>query len=110
MKQYINDIFLFLAATLPSLASLVIDAQSANDYYWLQRSGSLMVLFAVILDFRQYSFAESEEAEGVFINGKAPIIGRVIPVPRQYIQKVSIALAVIGTFIWGYGDVPFKIA
>lgn len=110
MKDYIIDILLFVAAVFPCLISLIIDINCQNEYYWLQRSGSIMVLFSVLLDFRQYTFSKSQENQSVRVNGKPVITGTVIPSVRRKIQKVSIFLIILGTILWGYADVPFKIA
>ena len=66
-----------------------------------------MVLFGIILDFRQYSFAKTEEAKDVLANDKHIIVGSVIPQNRKNLQKAAIVLAIIGTLIWGYGDIAF---
>lgn len=109
MKSYIGDISLLVLAVAPALVSLAVDVHFANEYFWLQRAGSLMVLFGIILDFRQYGFAETQEARKVYSEGKPQIIGKVVPEPRKRLQKAAIALAVVGTLIWGYGDVPFRV-
>jgi hypothetical protein len=109
VKQYTYDIGLLAAAVIPALASLVVDLQFANEYFWLQRAGSIMVLSGIILDVRQYGFSETEESPDLTVNGKPAIIGSVVPESRKRLQRVAVALAVVGTLIWGYGDVPFRV-
>jgi len=110
LKVYKTDITLALLAVLPAGISLGLDLLQSNDYFWFQRSGALMVLFGVLLDFNQNQYQKTQESTGVKINGIPAIIGSSMPLARKRIQVFSIALAVLGTFIWGYGDIPFKNA
>lgn len=107
-KNYKVDILLIFLATFPTSASLAFDYLFLNEYYWFQRSGSLMVLFGVILDFHQNKFPETKLSSNVFMEGQPAVVGQTLPKLRKYLQTFSIALAVLGTFIWGYGDIPFK--
>jgi hypothetical protein len=74
---------------------------------WFQRSGSLMVIIGVILEYKL-----------LLIDGHLNITGTVWDLPfkapelyeKWYkVIKGSAALAVLGgTFIWGYGDILFS--
>ncbi|MEZ9233791.1 hypothetical protein AB4259_22310 [Vibrio amylolyticus] len=108
LKECKVDIFLTFLAVFPVVFSLYYDFTYSNDYYWLQRSGSLMVLFGVMLDFYQNQFVKIESSSKVRFMGQAAITGSTLPPVRKQIQVFSIALAIVGTFIWGYGDIPFK--
>ena len=107
-KKYKVDFLLGFLAIVPTSISLAYDFSVANEYYWFQRSGSLMVLFGVMLDFYQNQHTELEQSSSVTIGGQAAITGTTLSKTRKYIQVFSIGLAIVGTFIWGYGDVPFK--
>lgn len=109
-KNYFFDFSLIVFATLPVIISFILDI---NDYkdgcYWFQRSGSLMVFFAVLLELNALKFNEVKSSSNVFINSKpAPQISE-LPSFKKTTQKVGLFLAFIGTFIWGYGDIPFRL-
>ena len=107
IKNYKVDILLASLAVFPTVISLIVDLICSNEYFWFQRSGSVMVLFAVILDFNQSRYAENKSSTNVIIQGVPALIGVALTEPRKKIQIFSIFLAVLGTFIWGYGDIPF---
>ena len=109
IKEYRIDILFTLLAILPVIFSFYIDMNTAeNGYYWFQRSGSIMVLFAVALDFEQSKYIKRQSSNSVFIGNQPTITGRILSITRTYIQRFSIVLIVIGTAIWGYGDLLFK--
>jgi len=109
IREYWIDILFTLLAVIPVCVSLYIDINTIeNEYYWFQRSGSIMVLFAVALDFEQSKYTKTKESSSLMIEGKPAIIGQVLSITRVYIQRFSIVLIVLGTAIWGYGDLLFK--
>jgi len=59
LKVYKTDITLALLAVLPAGISLGLDLLQSNDYFWFQRSGALMVLFGVLLDFNQNQYQKT---------------------------------------------------
>ena len=110
IKKYWIDIVYTLLAIIPVLISLFYDMHlEKNTYFWFQRSGSLMVLFGVMLDFEQTKYSGIEESKHNFVGDGTPqIIAKHLPKERLYIKRFSIVLIIIGTFIWGYGDLLFK--
>jgi len=113
LKEYWIDILWVLLAIAPTSYALLCDIQiSISDlehkYYWFQRSGSLMVLFAVTLDFEQSKYIHREESISPRI-GTNILIGKELSNARRLIQHFAVFLILIGTLIWGYGDLPFKI-
>ena len=78
-----------------------------KDLTWFERSGSLMVLFSAIVEFRNIKLQQA-------INDKAAvsaegIAGVLIPTSqppmRQFIIVVTHIFIIIGTFVWGYGSI-----
>jgi len=71
-----------------------------------------MVIFAIALDVLQNKYIISETSSELTIlkEGKStPIfIGQGLTKVRKCIQRFSIVLMVLGTIIWGYGDLLFK--
>ena len=109
IKEYWIDILFTLLAVVPVIYSFYIDINTVqNEYYWFQRSGSIMVLFAVALDFEQSKYTKTQSSSSLMVEGKPAIVGQVLSTTRIYIQRFSIVLIVLGTAIWGYGDLLFK--
>lgn len=107
LKKYLDDIGFLLFAVVPTVVSFFIDIQNGS-HEWFQRSGSLMVLFAVGLEFRQTSSCSIKESKTVFSEGVAVATGGEMPKIRRILHLAAIFLIAIGTAIWGYGDVAFK--
>jgi hypothetical protein len=108
MKEYLDDIMFIMAAIGAPAISMWLDS-GAEAGYWLQRSGSITVMFAIALEYRQATFSSSERSSSVFMNGVAALQNdSSLPPIRQKLKKIAIYLAIIGTFIWGYGDLPQK--
>lgn len=107
LKKYLDDIGFILFATIPTAASFIIDIQN-ESHEWFQRSGSIMVLFAVGLEFRQTSSNPIKASGTLFIEGTAAAIGGEISKTRKKLHFLAISLIAIGTAIWGYGDLAFK--
>ena len=103
----IFDFLLVAFAIIPAAYSLYLDVNGSNES-WFQRSGSLMVLFAVLLQLNLLKYSEVEESSGVFIEGKPAMKSRPLPPLKKAMQLLAFILAALGTFIWGYGDLLFK--
>jgi len=71
------------------------------------RSGAVMVLLAVIVEFRL-----NNELFKVMQNNFYANYSKVKPVPslpprHKIISRLAHLFVVVGTFIWGYGDIIF---
>lgn len=100
---------LLIIAFVVPVVSVLFDlcATRSDPFYWFQRSGSITVLFAVIAEYFLFRV-------GADIN----------PPPSSYVAEMkwndkygakhrtcsvlALVLVVLGTFIWGYGDIPFR--
>lgn len=108
-KNYLFDILLILFAVAPVIWSLIIDLRGCCECnYWFQRSGSLMVLFAVLLELNSLKYHDVKGSKNTFVNGKPVAISEEFPTFKKAMRVVGFLLAITGTFIWGYGDLPFK--
>ncbi|WP_447869138.1 hypothetical protein [Pseudomonas putida] len=103
-------LLIFLAAAIP-LLSLILpfpQATGLDRAGWFSRSGALTTVFAIL-------------AEGVLIRAKlsiTPVGFGWVGLQEQrdkFIPKFNapewliFTLTVIGTLIWGYGDIPFNL-
>jgi len=108
-EKYSWDAFLVALAIGIPLLSLVMDVRElyrSKEILWFGRSGSLVVLFAVVLEYRQQLLTEATQINNAF--GK-PLFksGKEMNEVRRSFHITALSLSVIGTIIWGYGDIPF---
>ena len=89
-----------------SLAADILNSQQ-EKYYWLQRSGSLVAILSATAEF-----------------WLSQIYAVIHPSPSSYVAEdkwnikygskyktlsyLGLAFLILGTIIWGYGDIPFK--
>jgi len=101
----------FGLALLVPIGSLVIDllSKEVNPLYLFQRSGAVAVLLAAWGEYILYQI-------NIIIN----------PSPSGYVTErkwemkygikykcfsyTALGLVIVGTLVWGYGDLPFKIS
>lgn len=93
--NYVIEIVLALCAMGPPMLSAMISLET-GDGHWFQRSGSLMVLFSVAMEYRR--------SQRVKRGRPASSLPEPFGVSVPYVCYVSIA---VGTLIWGYGDLLF---
>jgi len=109
--SYRIDILLVFLAFIFPIISLIADlscSQWQQEFFWFQRSGSLTVLMAVSLEYRQHALTKSDQVSSLFgepLFKAAPEMNGV----RKKFHRLALGLSIIGTLIWGYGDVLFKI-
>lgn len=104
MKSRVIDIILLIIAATVAIVSFFISI-SVNDSQWFERSGSLTVLFAAVVEYRQLSRGES-------IKRTTPIgemrINQTLPGTREkgdeIISAIGLFMVCLGTVIWGYGS------
>lgn len=97
LGKYWIDLALGLAAVaVPSISAWI--GAHVGDAQWFSRSGSLMVLFSAVLEFRQTRFGEVYATHGDRPLQETP------PPERAKIGLAALLLIVVGTVIWGYGD------
>lgn len=118
---------------LLSAVSLYVDFVSPNDTYWFQRSGALIVLAGVNLQYAKLitlwkkalekemtiepveSRVASGQEIGMFQMAKESELTRAFSIrihdivtEKSMKDVIAVPLIVFGTAMWGYGDLPFK--
>ena len=83
---------------------------TGTDGSWFARSGSIMVLLAVIAEFQVNAARESSVETSSFarIEGAAIVVKRELSPRYNALAKIAHIEIVLGTVIWGYGDCFFK--
>jgi len=85
---------LIVLAIAPTTVSFVVDLNLDNPD-WFNRSGSIMVLFGAWLEMTQ-------------IRPDMRIGGNGVIIIKSKIDYLAFTLIILGTIIWGYGDLIFK--
>ena len=105
-RDYVIELVFMLGALAPVLISAYVSFVTGEGH-WFQRSGALMVLFSVAVEYHRRRMAERSvavEAERtVTPSGFRRLLARFwgnIP----YVCYMAIA---VGTLIWSYGDLLF---
>ena len=100
-KAYIFMLGLALLFTTCSFGASLLHPEGN----WFSRSGAVMVLLALFVEFRIGTAQQEANSDATFIAGFAnlPMSGD-LPLAKQIIAKTALWVAIFGTLIWGYGD------
>ncbi len=99
---------LLILAIVSSFSVSLGCSVAENSGEWLQRSGSLIVLFSVVLEILQTLAKEPIPAEGVFINNVPATTSPPVSKTSKWFHIIAWFGIAIGTLIWGYGDLLFE--
>ncbi|EKT4442749.1 TPA: hypothetical protein R9Y59_001671 [Stenotrophomonas maltophilia] len=116
-----------------AIAACVVDWYSPNEYFWFQRSGALLVLAGVSLQYSKLTsswkqrldpayFGKTTEerirdGSGISMLAEAEALDQTRKLVAELHQIVaepdlrdffSVAFAIVGTLVWALGDVPFR--
>ncbi len=91
----LNVITPTVIAVIVMSVSLMIDVLGTNTI-WFQRSGSIMTIVGAYIAFHEARRSIQTIKGNIFINKELPY------------AWLSIVLLIIGTIVWGYGDIPFS--
>lgn len=108
-KTIRNSIIVLIGTFIFVVVCLYIDFISASEdrYYWFQRSGSVAVLLSAGVEF----WLSKHNAD---INPAPSSYAAEEKWNKKYGSKfnglsvIALMFLIGGTFIWGYGDIPFK--
>lgn len=95
---------------MPILA-LLIPWQPAGETLssWFQRSGSAMVVFALLAEAKAIDIYNTLNPGGFVEKGFNEAKAAYANHPAKF-SFSSFVLIALGTLIWGYGDIPFRYA
>ena len=78
-----------------------------NEGHWFSRSGSLMVIFGAFLEYRNFGIQQYlREKRDETWKPNPEIVTKLKS--RMPFDILILASLVLGTAIWGYGDLLFK--
>ncbi|WP_241122946.1 hypothetical protein [Achromobacter xylosoxidans] len=98
---------LLVAVGAPLLAGLgfLWKPDEVSKAAWLQRSAAVTVSFALlaqVLGNRAVDYLLP--SRGGFANGELIVIYQVYATSFKWINRTAIVLTVVGSVVWGYGD------
>lgn len=74
---------------------------------WFSRSGAIMVLLAVVVEYQLAARSYRELLNSIATASVAPIAPKQ-PKTENILSKISHVAIILGTVIWGYGDLFFE--
>jgi len=111
IRPFYTNLLLIITMLLILTVSFIASTNTyLGEHDWLQRSGSLVVILAVYLEYRHLKIFSNSTIRNGTINGSLTFFGSsIIMKTYDYVWKMNYFLLIIGTIVWGYGDIPFGI-
>lgn len=110
-KPYCWGGFLMLAiAVIVPLAALFIPWVPNGDTQavWFQRSGAVTTVFSLLAATLSISASRNLFKPGTWGSLYAINVLAEYQPNLDRIERISFFLTLVGTLIWGYGDIPFR--
>ncbi|MCU7928332.1 MAG: hypothetical protein KZQ97_18100 [Candidatus Thiodiazotropha sp. (ex Dulcina madagascariensis)] len=108
-ELFVISFLLVISAVIPICAWYGFFQQDKDVSIWFQRSGSLTVLFAVWAEYKIFkvhtlTMPMSDGGETYQDAAHTGVLKTKYGNKLSVINFVSVTLVIIGTIIWGYGD------
>ncbi|MGR3002143.1 hypothetical protein ABMY37_20830 [Vibrio vulnificus] len=100
---------IFLAVSIPLIALFCPTLMLKNETVatWFQRSGAIVVALAVWIEIKNNAISGYIYPSG-FSTSDFVILKQDYGLYFNLIKWTGFLLAIIGTLIWGYGDIPLR--
>lgn len=108
-SKFSLEVFFLILAYIIMIISAIVSAKT-GDGLWFGRSGSLAVLISAIIEYRNYSIQQklNEIAQESTAYYDSEPEKWKIPLSRKMFDRTVLSTIVIGTLVWGYGDLLFR--
>ncbi len=105
---------LFVLATVVTMAAAIALSIGTADWTWFARSGAISTALGLVLASRKVLIARAdllalladmERADGTERTARLASFKRLQrDLDRQVMEKAGFALLILGTLVWGFGD------
>jgi hypothetical protein len=109
----------FLLASALSVAGCAWISAATGDWTWFARSGAILTALGLVLASRKILIARAdlvalladmEQADGAQRTARLESFKRLQrDLDRQVMEKAGFGLLVVGTIIWGFGDLVGRL-
>jgi hypothetical protein len=109
----------FLLASALSVAGCIWLSAATGDWTWFARSGAILTALGLVLASRKILIARAdlvalladmEQADGSARTARLESFKRLQrDLDRQVMEKAGFGLLVVGTLIWGFGDLVGRL-
>ena len=97
-SKIFNIILPFFMCLIVLCLSLYLDIiYNEQQMFWLQRSGSIITILGAWIAFHESRESMKLVDSNLYIETKLPY------------RYLSLSMIVVGTVLWGYGDILFKL-
>ncbi|SFK29496.1 hypothetical protein [Falsiroseomonas stagni] len=104
----------FTAATIAAMVAGIWLSIATTDWMWFARSGAIITAFGLVLASRKVLIARAdlmallqdmERVDGAERTVRLESFKRLQrDLDRQIMEKAGFALLILGTLVWGFGD------
>jgi hypothetical protein len=104
MKIVVSALVFLIIGTLFSVGSLMIEIMPSTETTasWFQRSGSILVIFAIAADaLLAAKYSTFYPGDNTVVIGEP---GKIVKLTYVVVSVIAVIFTVAGTLIWGYGD------
>jgi hypothetical protein len=116
MRNVVLNTWVLLAVALASLALSAFAAISSCNATWLGRSGSVVTVVGLLITIKHTVLSKSRNPHDVVMeknhyanwapDGDSPEYASAVRTAAQILrdERLGLSLTVLGTALWGYGD------